>query len=68
MATLRSMTGFARLRRLTARGEMIFTVKSVNHRALDVHLHIPADLDIYENALRAAVKDPAAIQALAMLP
>ena len=28
---------------------MIFTVKSVNHRALDVHLHIPADLDIYEN-------------------
>lgn len=56
MASLRSMTGFARLRRLSERGEMVFTVKSVNHRALDVHMHVPSDLDIYENSLRNAVK------------
>ncbi|MBL8232584.1 MAG: YicC family protein [Bryobacterales bacterium] len=56
MASLRSMTGFARLRSVSERGEMVFTVKSVNHRALDVHMHVPSDLDIYENSLRNAVK------------
>lgn len=56
MAILRSMTGFARVRRVTERGEMVMTVKSVNHRALDVHLHIPADLDVYANSLRGLVK------------
>src|SRR5262245_37469781 len=56
MTALRSMTGFARVRRVSPRGEMVFTVKSVNHRSLDVHLHLPADLDAYENSLRTAVK------------
>jgi len=56
MAILRSMTGFARLRKLTPHGEMVFTLKSVNHRSLDVHMHLPADLDAYEHPLRAAVK------------
>ncbi|MBI3681298.1 MAG: YicC family protein [Acidobacteria bacterium] len=60
MAALRSMTGFARLRSLGARGERVLTIRSVNHRALDVHLHLPADLDVYENALRAAVKQKVA--------
>lgn len=50
------MTGFARVRRVTERGEMVFTIKSVNHRALDVHLHIPADLDAYGHGLRTLVK------------
>jgi len=56
MPVLRSMTGFARVRKLTELGEMICTLKSVNHRSLDVHLHLPADLDAYENAVRSAVK------------
>ncbi len=56
MPPLRSMTGFARLRRVNDLGEMIITLKSVNHRSLDVHVHLPADLDVYENALRNAVK------------
>lgn len=56
MAILRSMTGFARLRKLTPHGEMVFTLKSVNHRSLDVHMHLPADLDAYEHPLRSAVK------------
>lgn len=56
MPSLRSMTGFARVRTISERGEMVFTVKSVNHRALDVHMHLPSDLDIYENGLRNSVK------------
>lgn len=56
MPVLRSMTGFARIRKLTELGEMICTLKSVNHRSLDVHLHLPADLDAYENAVRTTVK------------
>lgn len=50
------MTGFARVRRITERGEMVFTLKSVNHRALDVHLHLPADLDAYGYGLRNLIK------------
>jgi uncharacterized protein (TIGR00255 family) len=56
MAKLRSMTGFARLRKLNAQGEMTVTLKSVNHRSLDVHIHLPADLDAYEHILRGVVK------------
>jgi uncharacterized protein (TIGR00255 family) len=56
MPVLRSMTGFARVRTLTEHGEMICTLKSVNHRSLDVHMHLPADLDSYENAVRNTVK------------
>lgn len=56
MGVLRSMTGFARVRRITERGEMVFTLKSVNHRALDIHLHLPADLDAYGYSLRNLLK------------
>ncbi|MBI3210756.1 MAG: YicC family protein [Candidatus Solibacter usitatus] len=56
MAETRSMTGFARLRKLTPLGEMTVTMKGVNHRSLDVHLYLPADLDACENAIRNAVK------------
>ncbi len=56
MAPLNSMTGFARTRHTGARGEIVFTIKGVNHRGLDAHLHLPADLEVYENALRTLVK------------
>lgn len=56
MPVLRSMTGFARLRKLTEAGEMTMTLKSVNHRSLDVHMHLPADLDAYDNTIRNVVK------------
>lgn len=52
----RSMTGFARVRRPLGQGEITVTVKTVNHRALDVHLHLPPELDICENVARAAIK------------
>lgn len=32
------------------------TLKSVNHRSLDLHFHLPAQLDPHEPAIRAALK------------
>jgi uncharacterized protein (TIGR00255 family) len=58
MATppLRSMTGFARARRSLGEGELVVSVKTLNHRALDVHVHAPSAADPFENAVRALVK------------
>lgn len=53
---LRSMTGFARARRPLGDGELIVSVKSVNHRGLDVHVHAPSAADPFENAIRGMVK------------
>lgn len=50
------MTGFARVRRLGEPGEVTVTVKSVNHRALDIHLHVPPELEALEPALRQSVR------------
>jgi uncharacterized protein (TIGR00255 family) len=49
------MTGFARVRRAISLGEVTISVKSVNHRGLDVHIHTTLDLGI-DNEIRAAVK------------
>ena len=53
---LRSMTGFARARRPLGDGELVVSVKTLNHRALDVHVHAPSAADSFENAVRALVK------------
>ena len=53
---LRSMTGFARARRPLGDGELVVSVKTLNHRSLDVHLHAPSAVDPFENALRTLVK------------
>jgi uncharacterized protein (TIGR00255 family) len=50
------MTGFARVRKATPSGELTVSVKSLNHRALDIHFHTPAAIDPHENALRTAIK------------
>jgi len=50
------MTGFARARRPLGDGEAIVSIKSVNHRALDVQVHAPSAADPFENAVRAMVK------------
>ncbi len=52
----RSMTGFARVRKATPDGEIAVSIKSVNHRGLDVHFHTAAELDAFEGAIRNAVK------------
>jgi uncharacterized protein (TIGR00255 family) len=53
---LRSMTGFARARRALGDGELAVSVKTLNHRALDIHVHAPAAADAFENAVRTLVK------------
>lgn len=53
---IRSMTGFARETRNTEYGEIVFSIKSVNHRGLDLHFHLGAELDPFEHAMRAAIK------------
>jgi uncharacterized protein (TIGR00255 family) len=54
--SIRSMTGFARVRKSSGSGEVVLTVKSVNHRGLDIHFHMSDELDVFENALRLALK------------
>lgn len=50
------MTGFARVRKVLPEGEIVVTVKSVNHRGLDIHLHLPPELEPLESVLRSAIK------------
>jgi uncharacterized protein (TIGR00255 family) len=50
------MTGFARVRKAAAEGELAVSIKSVNHRGLDIHFHMPPDLDPFEGVIRNAVK------------
>jgi uncharacterized protein (TIGR00255 family) len=50
------MTGFARARKTTEEAEIVFSLKSVNHRGLDMHFHLPAELDALENDIRGVIK------------
>ena len=50
------MTGFARARCPLGQGEVVVSLKSVNHRGLDIHIHAPSAVDPFENAIRAAIK------------
>jgi uncharacterized protein (TIGR00255 family) len=53
---VRSMTGFARVRETIAGIDVVLSVKSVNHRGLDIHFYVGSEMDPLENAMRAAVK------------
>lgn len=53
---VRSMTGYARIRKTSGGTELVVSVKSVNHRALDLHFHNPSELDPLENDMRALVR------------
>ncbi len=50
------MTGYARVRRPVAEGELIVSVKSLNHRGLDIHFHTASAIDPFENVMRTLVK------------
>ena len=52
----RSMTGFARVQTETPEFSLTLSVKSVNHRFLDLQMRLPAELDAYEMAARQAIK------------
>ncbi len=53
---IRGMTGYARARRSFPWGEVVVAIKSVNHRALDLHFHLPDEAAAFEPALRAAIR------------
>ena len=50
------MTGFARVSRHLEEGELVLSLKSVNHRGLDLHFHMPQELDPLESEVRAVLK------------
>ncbi len=50
------MTGFARVRRTIAQGEIVMSLKSVNHRGLDLHFHMPPEMDGLEYDIRGVLK------------
>jgi uncharacterized protein (TIGR00255 family) len=58
---IRSMTGFAQVKGQTD-GQLSFTLslKSVNHRFLDLHFRLPSDSDALEMKLRRLLKDKVA--------
>lgn len=51
------MTGFARVRKRLPAGELVLSIKSVNHRGLDLHFHLPPEFDAFETAMRSAIKE-----------
>ncbi len=50
------MTGFARVSRALAPGELTLSIKTVNHRGLDLHFHMPMEFDAIEPAMRSAIR------------
>lgn len=53
---LRSMTGFARVRDTIDGIEVAISIKSVNHRGLDIHFYTGSELDPFEAAMRSLIK------------
>src|SRR5208337_1224724 len=55
---LRSMTGFAQVRaQVNTQLAFSLSLKSVNHRFLDLHFRLPSDTDALEMKLRRLLKD-----------
>ena len=50
------MTGYARVRTSLPEGEIVVGLKSVNHRGLDLHFHVPPEFDSLENDIRGVIK------------
>jgi uncharacterized protein (TIGR00255 family) len=55
-APVRSMTGFALVRAQTGAGELTVSIRTVNHRSLDLHFHQPGEFGIYENDIRKLLR------------
>jgi uncharacterized protein (TIGR00255 family) len=56
-AAVRSMTGFAQVRRETEAGDLSLSLRSVNHRGLDLHFHLGTEFLQFESAMRALLKE-----------
>lgn len=53
---VRSMTGFARVRDTIGGVDVVLSIKSVNHRGLDLHFYMGPEMDPFENAMRSTLK------------
>lgn len=53
---VRSMTGYARHRRQTNLGDLTVSLRSVNHRGLDLHFHHGQEFAPFETPIRALLK------------
>ena len=56
-AAVRSMTGFAQVKRQTEAGDLSISLRSVNHRGLDLHYHLGTEFLQFESAMRALLKE-----------
>jgi uncharacterized protein (TIGR00255 family) len=54
------MTGYAQMRAATTPGELTCSLRAVNHRGLDLHFYLPADLAPFESAMRTLIKQQVA--------
>jgi uncharacterized protein (TIGR00255 family) len=54
---IRSMTGFAQIKGEHGKTAYTFTVKSVNHRFLDLQLRLPGRSDLFEQRVRKLFKE-----------
>jgi uncharacterized protein (TIGR00255 family) len=50
------MTGFAQVRKSLPEGEIALSLKAVNHRGLDMHVHLPPEMEVFEGAVRKGIK------------
>src|SRR5215813_3797963 len=58
MTPIRSMTGFAQIKGQVNDGAAFaLSIKSVNHRFLDLHFRLPANTDALEMSLRKVLKE-----------
>ena len=55
--SIRSMTGFAQLKGQHGNTAYTLTIKSVNHRFLDLHLRLPQRSELFEQQLRKLCKE-----------
>src|SRR5581483_1485439 len=51
------MTGFASVRTQTSEGELAVSLRSVNHRGLDIHFHGGNEFAAFENEVRGLLKE-----------
>ncbi len=57
MSAMRSMTGFASVRKQVAAGELTISLRGVNHRSLDLHFQHAPEFAAFENEMRTLLKE-----------
>ena len=55
-SAVRSMTGYATVRGETSAGDLTLSIRTVNHRGLDLHFHLAQEFGPFENEMRALLK------------